>query len=58
MLKRVRSNGAYLVRRKESDQAADGSESNGDVFDAQDDQSAYAISFRLVIFLMSLKLSE
>lgn len=46
MLKRVRSNGAYLVRRKESDQAADGSESNGDVFDAQDDQSAYAISFR------------
>ena len=57
MLKRVRSNGAYLVRRKESEQA-DGSESNGDVFDAQDDQSAYAISFRLVIFLMSLKLSE
>ena len=49
MLKRVRKNGAYLVRRKESEQATDGSESNNrDVFDTQDDKSSYAISFRSV----------
>lgn len=46
MLKRVRKNGAYLVRRKETEQATDGSESNRDVFDTQDDKSSYAISFR------------
>ena len=48
MLKRVRKNGAYLVRRKETEQGTDGSDFNGDVFDTQDDKSSYAISFRLV----------
>ena len=48
MLKRVRKNGAYLVRRKETEQATDGLESNRDVFDTQDDKSSYAISFRSV----------
>ena len=52
MLKRVRKNGAYLVRRKETEQATDGLESNRDVFDTQDDKSSYAISFRSVQSLL------
>lgn len=46
MLKRVRKNGAYLVRRKESEQPiADQSEMENQS-DAYDDTSSYAISFR------------
>lgn len=51
MLKRVRKNGAYLVRRKESEQpaAVEQSELENQSEMQIDESSSYAISFRLVM---------
>ena len=46
MLKRVRKNGAFLVRKKEMDQP---SSEHGDIEnqpESQNDESSFAISFR------------
>ena len=51
MLKRVRKNGAYLVRRKESEQpvAVEQLELDNQSDMQIDESSSYAISFRLVV---------
>jgi len=46
MLKRVRKDGAFLVRRKEADQPSANQSELGNQSETQNDESSYAISFR------------
>lgn len=48
MLKRVRKNGAFLVRKKESDQPSAEQAEIESQPESQNDESSFAISFRYV----------
>ena len=56
MLKRVRKNGAFLVRKKETDQPTADQSEFGNQSEIQNDELSYAISFRSVVkgFLISV----
>lgn len=52
MLKRVRKNGAFLVRKKESDQPSSEHGDTENQPESQNEESSFAISFRYVVTVL------
>ena len=51
MLKRVRKNGAFLVRKKESDQLSEHGDTDNQP-ESQNEELSFAISFRSVVIIL------